>query len=262
MRKIAALAALAGCLMATTATAQTTLSVNNSTGDNGAGWVGYVNLFEPPFELGFFRAGFPMGLDALTATFDDQNNVVDFQPVSVVDPNEYWFLEQPGGDPTNPNDNGGPGAEGAVDVEAFFYQEVAGPNLGSLAGQTVTFEGEILSDTLSSGYDVSIIIRDFAPGFGSFNEVSIPAVPGPFSLSIVLGPQTDRPLQYGFRMVGRNIWFTELASVGSLEIATVGEPPVEPCVGDIADEFGTLGGDGQVDFGDFLALLGLIGPCP
>jgi hypothetical protein len=37
---------------------------------------------------------------------------------------------------------------------------------------------------------------------------------------------------------------------------------VEPCVGDIADEFGTLGGDGQVDFGDFLALLGLIGPCP
>ena len=34
------------------------------------------------------------------------------------------------------------------------------------------------------------------------------------------------------------------------------------CVGDLADDFGTLGGDGQVSFGDFLALLGLIGPCP
>ncbi len=34
------------------------------------------------------------------------------------------------------------------------------------------------------------------------------------------------------------------------------------CVGDIADDFGTLGGDGQVSFGDFLALLGLVGPCP
>jgi hypothetical protein len=34
------------------------------------------------------------------------------------------------------------------------------------------------------------------------------------------------------------------------------------CTGDIADDFGTLGGDGQVSFGDFLALLGLIGPCP
>ncbi len=35
------------------------------------------------------------------------------------------------------------------------------------------------------------------------------------------------------------------------------------CPGDIADDFGTLnGGDGMVSFGDFLALLGLIGPCP
>jgi hypothetical protein len=33
------------------------------------------------------------------------------------------------------------------------------------------------------------------------------------------------------------------------------------CTGDIADDFGTIGGDGQVSFGDFLALLGLIGPC-
>ena len=34
------------------------------------------------------------------------------------------------------------------------------------------------------------------------------------------------------------------------------------CAGDLADDFGTLGADGQVSFGDFLALLGLIGPCP
>ena len=34
------------------------------------------------------------------------------------------------------------------------------------------------------------------------------------------------------------------------------------CTGDIADDFGTIGADGQVSFGDFLALLGLIGPCP
>jgi hypothetical protein len=35
------------------------------------------------------------------------------------------------------------------------------------------------------------------------------------------------------------------------------------CVGDIADSNGTLGNqDGQVDFGDLLALLGLAGPCP
>ncbi len=36
---------------------------------------------------------------------------------------------------------------------------------------------------------------------------------------------------------------------------------VPDCTGDIADDFGTIGGDAQVSFGDFLALLGLIGPC-
>ncbi len=33
------------------------------------------------------------------------------------------------------------------------------------------------------------------------------------------------------------------------------------CMGDIADDFGSLAPDGQVSFGDFLALLGLVGPC-
>ncbi len=35
-----------------------------------------------------------------------------------------------------------------------------------------------------------------------------------------------------------------------------------PCLGDIADDFGSPGADGMISFGDFLALLGLIGPCP
>ena len=35
------------------------------------------------------------------------------------------------------------------------------------------------------------------------------------------------------------------------------------CTGDIADDFGTLGNtDGMVSFGDFLAMLTLLGPCP
>ncbi len=43
----------------------------------------------------------------------------------------------------------------------------------------------------------------------------------------------------------------------------VASPVPPPCAGDVADDFGTLGNrDGQVSFGDFLSLLGLIGPCP
>jgi hypothetical protein len=37
---------------------------------------------------------------------------------------------------------------------------------------------------------------------------------------------------------------------------------IESCVGDIADDIGTFGIDGQVNFGDFLSLLGRIGQCP
>ncbi len=51
--------------------------------------------------------------------------------------------------------------------------------------------------------------------------------------------------------------------VGSLTIIYSYETVAAPCVGDIADDFGVLGNDdGIVSFGDFLALLGLIGPCP
>ena len=39
-------------------------------------------------------------------------------------------------------------------------------------------------------------------------------------------------------------------------------PPPTACIGDIADDFGTIGADGLVSFGDFLALLSLVGPCP
>ncbi len=47
-------------------------------------------------------------------------------------------------------------------------------------------------------------------------------------------------------------------------LGLVGDCPgmVPGCTGDIADDFGTTGADGMVSFGDFLALLGLVGPCP
>ncbi len=58
------------------------------------------------------------------------------------------------------------------------------------------------------------------------------------------------------------------ADVGSemtlfLDDVVITGPDAPVCTGDIADDFGTLnGGDGMISFGDFLALLGLIGPCP
>jgi endo-1,4-beta-xylanase len=54
------------------------------------------------------------------------------------------------------------------------------------------------------------------------------------------------------------------AGAGLHEITLVGPfgPAAPSCTGDIADEFGNLTPDGQVSFGDFLALLGRVGVCP
>jgi hypothetical protein len=53
-----------------------------------------------------------------------------------------------------------------------------------------------------------------------------------------------------------------LNGVATITLVASGEIPAAACPGDIADDFGSLGADDQVSFGDFLALLGLIGPCP
>ncbi len=256
MRKIAALAVLSGSLLASTATAQVEVVVDDSAGAmDTAGWLGYSNFFEIPFDLGIFVFGSAWGLDRLTAEFDDMASSVTFGPLGIDDPNVFWFMDTIGGapDPVNP---GGPGQDGNKIAETSFYQEV----VGDYDGQTVTFSGEILADTLDSDWSVVAFVRDFAPDFQSFNdeEVSVPV--GPFSVSLQVDPSAGRVVQYGFRMVGPNVWPSDVASKGAITVATVSPPAV--CVGDIADDFGTPGGDGQVSFGDFLALLGLLGPCP
>lgn len=84
--------------------------------------------------------------------------------------------------------------------------------------------------------------------------------------AIELGLRTDE----GVPAASEPFWFVlrNGADTGTLMAATDAARAVLSscgqlaCPGDIADDFGGLGPDGQVSFGDFLALLGLIGPCP
>ena len=68
----------------------------------------------------------------------------------------------------------------------------------------------------------------------------------------------------GFRVVGtsQNL-FASILGASPNQNAFLTIEGTTTCIGDVADDFGTIGNeDGQVSFGDFLALLGLIGPCP
>jgi hypothetical protein len=86
------------------------------------------------------------------------------------------------------------------------------------------------------------------PNFHNFNSFDVQTGNSPVAIQALPAP-VGASSRHGmiYRGTDDNAYFD--AIIGS-------------CTGDIADDFGTPGPDGQVSFGDFLALLGLIGPCP
>ncbi len=219
MRRLLAMT-VALLLAASSAQAQVTVNVPQS----DAPWLGFMNVFELPENGGGFVFPSGWGIADLVVNFDDANNKFTFSPNTIGDPNEFWYQNTTGmaPDPTNP---GGPGQRGNKVMEANLFIEVAD---NSLSGTTVTFEGEILSNTYTDAHDGFIFIRDFAPDFSSFNETIIPVVPGPFSLSLATlapaDPMNPRKVQYGFQSVGENVWITDTAPFGNFMVATIPEP--------------------------------------
>ena len=69
-----------------------------------------------------------------------------------------------------------PGATGNKITDANLYVEEA----DTLAGQTVTFKGEVLANTLVDPYTSVAFIKDFAPDFSSFNMATVALTPGVF----------------------------------------------------------------------------------
>ena len=220
-RKIGAVMAVAlAVLMVSPALGDLTVGV----GQSSEPWLGYMNVFNLPAPDGdgAFQFGSPWGVPDLVATFDDPNNKLTLSPNTIGDPNEYWYQDPTGGGNPSP---GGPGAPGNKIMEANLYQEFLD---GSLAGQTLTFQGEVLSNTFTTAHETVIFIKDFAPDYSSFNTTTVVATPGPFSISLALDPVAPgdpiRPVQYGFATTGVNVWVTDTAPFGNVMIGTIPEP--------------------------------------
>ncbi len=204
MRRFCALlcVGMATCSMA----AATTVTV----GDSTSPWLGFMNVSNLPAPQGdgAFQFGSGWGVPDLVTTFDDGANTLTLSPNTVNDPDPYWYI---GG--------GGPGQPGNKIMEANLYIE----ETDVLNGQTVTFEGNILSDTMPI-HETVIFIKDFAPDYSSFNVTEIVATPGPFSISLATDPGLGRHVQYGFATTGVNVWETDVAPFGTVVIGTVPEP--------------------------------------
>lgn len=174
----------------------------------GAPWLGFMNVFELPSNGGGFVFGSGWGTADLTAVFSGP--VLTLGPNTVNDPNPFWYTPQ-----------GQPGATGNKIMDANMYIEPA----GSLPGQTVTFSGTVLSNTLvgqtdanGNGWSSVAFIKDFAPDYSSFNTVTVPLTPGPFSISLATVNDPARHVQYGFETIGPNVWHTDVGQYGNIRV--------------------------------------------
>jgi MYXO-CTERM domain-containing protein len=171
-----------------------------------APWQGFMNVFELPSNGGGFVFNSGWGTADLTATFS--GNVLTLGPNSVNDPSTFWYQ---GG--------GAPGHPGNKNMDANMYVQSE-----SMSGDTVTFTGTVLSNTLISPYTSVAFIKDFAPDFSSNVTVTAPLTPGPFLISLATTPGAGRHVQYGFETIGPDVWSTDRGPVGEVQITSVPEP--------------------------------------
>lgn len=182
--------------------------------DPGASWQGYMNVFETPQNGGAFVFGSSWGTADLTATFS--GSVLTLGPNTINDPNPFWY-----------SPSGGPGAVGNKSMDANMYIETT----GVYTGQTLTFTGDVLSNTLfghvnqlGNGWTSVAFIKDFAPDYSSSVTVTAPLVDGVFNLSLATINDPTRHIQYGFETIGPDVWSTDVAPYGSIQIVAVPEP--------------------------------------
>jgi PEP-CTERM motif len=178
-------------------------------GRSGAPWLGFMNVSELPANGGAYVFGSGWGVADLVATFDDPGSKVTLSPNTIGDPDPFWYV---GG--------GAPGNPGNKNMEANLYIEETGP----LAGQTVDFEFEVLSDTTTAAHSGYAFIKDFAPDYSSSNGTVVPLTVGSHTISLATLNDPLRHVQYGFQFVGENVWITDVDPFGSIVIGTVPEP--------------------------------------
>jgi hypothetical protein len=138
----ALLGAVVACTMIAGAAQAVTYNV-----DNVNLQYGFMNVFELPSNGGGYIFGSGWGIADLNASF--ASGSWTFTPNTIGDPNPFWYTP-----------SGGPGAAGNKDMDANLYAQFD----GTLAGQTLTFIGNVSQYTLVAPYQRYVYIRELRAG--------------------------------------------------------------------------------------------------
>jgi hypothetical protein len=184
-----------------------------------APWQGFMNVFETPQHGGGYVFGSSWGTVDLCATW--AGPVLTLSPNTIGDPNPFWYTPA-----------GGPGSVGNKIMDANMYVETT----GVFSGQSLTFEGNVVANTLIGSQDANgngwtsvAFIKDFAPDYSSFNIATYPLTTGYFSVTMATVADPLRHVQYGFETIGPDVWITDVAPFGSIQI--IPEPGTMVLVG-------------------------------
>ncbi len=183
----------------------------NSVSVNGADlWTGYANVFLTDGTT--FQFGSGWGLADMKSVVNAGANTVTLYPnyntYNAADP--YW-------------------SSGAVGNKIFEGNTFVENN--TLAGQVLTFTGNVTSNTLNSAYTAVAFIKGLNPATGYSTDVfvSAPLVAGqPFSITTDTAIPAGLVVQYGFTVKGLNANPAQEAALGNVVVAGNAVTPQEP----------------------------------
>lgn len=199
---IAVLASLAGASASFAATKDVTVDSSNN-------WIGFMAVRELPANGGGFAFGSNWGVGDLDAGFTGSNAFVTPNTNIARDvPRTDGFWWQ------------GDGSANKEMTASFFVEEINTIPVGD----TLTFSGIVLSNTLVAPYTSVAFIKELDPnnGYALVNITTVPLTSGVFSISqeSVFG----LVLQYGFETVGPQSTIGDKA----LSQATFGKAVISP----------------------------------
>jgi hypothetical protein len=82
---------------------------------------------------------------------------------------------------------------------------------------------------LTTAHTAVAFIKDFAPDYSSSVSTTVALTAGVFSISLNTINDAARHVQFGFTMNGVNVWATDVAPFGQVDITAVVVP--EPATG-------------------------------